>query len=150
LHFLLSVSSSVGATLKPAGFASAQNVISATYLKDALDAQWDDDPGMKRYLEFLAKYMPDANRADSVLALGYLSAQALEQVLKQSGDNLTRENIMKQAASLKAASSDLLIPGIEMNSSSRDFAPLKDMQLMRFKREKWELFGDILRGAAKD
>jgi branched-chain amino acid transport system substrate-binding protein len=146
LHFLLSVSSSVGATLKPAGFANAQNIISATYLKDGLDTQWDGDPGMKRYLEFLGNYMPEANRADSILALGYLSAQALVQVLKQCGDDLTRANIMKQAASLKGASSDLLIPGIDMNTGSQDFAPLKDMKLMRFKGEKWELFGDIIRG----
>jgi branched-chain amino acid transport system substrate-binding protein len=149
LHFLLSVSSSVGATLKPAGFANAQNIISATYLKDAMDPRWEGDPGMKRYLEFLAKYMPEANKADSVLMLGYLSAQTLEQVLKQCGDDLTRENIMKQAADLKETSSDLLIPGIEMNTSPTDFAPLKDMQLMRFKGERWELFGGIIRGAAK-
>jgi branched-chain amino acid transport system substrate-binding protein len=150
LHFLLSVSSSVGATLKPAGFANAQNIISATYLKDTLDTQWDGDPGMKRYLEFLGKYMPEANRADSVLALGYLSAQALVQVLKQCGDDLTRANIMKQAASLKGASSDLLIPGIDMNTDPQDFAPLTDMRLMRFNGEKWELFGDIIRGAARN
>ena len=103
---------------------------------------------MKRYLEFLAKYMPEANKADSMLGFGYLSAQALVQVLKQCGDDLTRANIMKQAGSLKGASSDLLIPGIDMNTSSQDFAPLKDMRLMRFKGEKWELFGDIIRGAA--
>jgi branched-chain amino acid transport system substrate-binding protein len=115
-----------------------------------MDPRWEGDPGMKRYLEFLAKYMPEANKADSVLMLGYLSAQALEQVLKQCGDDLTRENIMKQAASLKEASSDLLIPGIEMNTGPTDFAPLKDMQLMRFNGERWELFGDITRGTAKN
>ena len=105
---------------------------------------------MKRYLEFLAKYMPEANKADSMLGFGYLSAQALVQVLKQCGDELTRDNVMKQAASLKGASSDLLIPGNEMNTSSQDFGPLKDMQLMRFKGEKWELFGDIIRGGPKN
>ena len=105
---------------------------------------------MKRYLEFLAKYMPEANKADSMLGFGYLSAQALVQVLKQRGDELTRDNVMKQAASLKGASSDLLIPGNEMNTSSQDFGPLKDMHLMRFRGEKWELFGDIIRGGAKN
>jgi hypothetical protein len=82
--------------------------------------------------------------------LGYVSAQALEQALRQCGDNLTRENIMKQAASLKGVSSDLLIPGIKLNTSPADFAPLEDMQLMRFKGERRELFGDIIKGMARN
>ena len=125
---------------------NAQDVLSGTFLKDASDPQWDDDAGMKAYRDFLAKYMPEANKADSLLAHGYLGSQLMVQVLKQSGDNLTRENVMKQAANVKDFKLDVPIPGILVNTGPADFAPLEDMQMMRFKGTKWEPFGSVIRG----
>jgi len=148
MHFIPNVASSVGTVLVPAGVENAQGVLSGTFIKDASDPQWDNDPGMKAYASFLAKYMPDANKADSLMVHGYLGAQLMVQVLKQSGDNLTRENVMKQAASIKDFESDVLIPGIVINTGKNDFSPLEDMQMMRFKGSRWEPFGEVIRGGS--
>jgi branched-chain amino acid transport system substrate-binding protein len=144
LHFLNNVSANIGSVLKPAGFQNAQGLISVAYAKDAADPQWKNDDGMKRYDEFIAKYYPDANRIDGSLMYGMNVAQTLVQVLKQSGDNLTRANVMKEAANLKGLKLDGLLPGITLNTSATDFAPINQVQLMRFKGETWERFGDIL------
>jgi ABC-type branched-subunit amino acid transport system substrate-binding protein len=144
LHFLNNVSTSIGAVINPAGFENAQGIISVAYLMDALDPQWKDDPGMKAFDEFLAKDFPAGNRADSLVMTGYNLAQTLVQVLKQCGDNLTRENVMKQAANLKDFRTTNLLPGIRINTSPLDFAPIKQVQLRRFKGERWELFGPTL------
>jgi ABC-type branched-subunit amino acid transport system substrate-binding protein len=144
LHFLNNVSTSIGAVIKPAGFENAQDIISVAYLMDALDPQWKDDPGMKAFDEFLAKDFPEGNRADSLLVTGYNVAQTLVQVLKQCGDNLTRENVMREAANLKSFRTTNVLPGITINTSPNDFAPIKQVQLRRFKGERWELFGPIL------
>jgi ABC-type branched-subunit amino acid transport system substrate-binding protein len=144
LHFLNSVSTSIGAVIKPAGFENAQDIISVTYLMDALDSQWKDDPGMKAFDEFLAKDFPEGNRADSFVITGYNLAQTLDHVLEQCGDNLTRANVMKQAASLKDFRTTNLLPGITINTSLTDFAPIEQMQLRRFKGETWQLFGPVL------
>jgi ABC-type branched-subunit amino acid transport system substrate-binding protein len=144
LHFLNVASASVGAVIKPAGFENAQDIISVAYLMDALDPQWNDDPGMKAFDEFLTKDFPEGNRADSLVMIGYNSAQTLVQLLKQCGDKLTRENVMKQAANLKDFRTTNLLPGITINTSSIDFAPIKQMRLSRFKGERWELFGPML------
>src|SRR5436305_938699 len=143
-HFLNNVSASVGSVIKPAGFENAQGIISAAYLKDASDKQWDNDPGMKEFYAFLAKDFPEGDRLDGSVVVGYGVAQTLVQVLKQCGDNLTRENVMKQAASLKDYRTEVLLPGIKINTSPTDFAPISQLQLMKFKGEKWELFGDVL------
>jgi branched-chain amino acid transport system substrate-binding protein len=144
LHIVSNVSSSVGGVIKPAGFENAQGILSANYAKDASDPQWDNDPGMKKFLEFLAKYAPDANKLDGSVAYGYGAAQTMVQVLKQCGDDLTHENVMKQAASLKNYAPDMLLPGVTINTSATDFAPIKQLQMERFKGEKWELFGEII------
>jgi branched-chain amino acid transport system substrate-binding protein len=144
LHFLNNVSASIGSVIKPAGFENAQGIISAQYAKDTSDAQWKDDPGMKRFDEFLAKYFPDANRIDASVIYGYSVAQTMVQTLKQAGDNLTRENVMKEAANLKDLQLDGLLPGIKINTSPTDFAPISSVQLIRFKGEAWERFGEIL------
>ena len=146
LHIVANVSSSIGGVIKPAGFENSQGILSAAYLKDASDPQWDKDPGMLKFLDFLAKYDPDANRLDGSTIYGYAVAQTLVQVLKQCGDNLTRENVMKQAASLKEFAPDVLLPGITINTTPTDFAPIDQLQMQRFKGEKWELFGDIISG----
>ena len=144
LHFLNNVSSSIGSVIKPAGFDNAQGIISAQYAKDPTDPQWKNDPGMKRFDDFLTKYFPDANRSDAFVVFGYNVAQTLEYTLKQAKDNLTRENVMKQAASLKDLELDGLLPGIKINTSATDFAPLSSLQLIRLKGETWDRFGEIL------
>ncbi len=146
LHILNNVGASVGSVLKPAGFDNSQGIISAAYLKDVSDPQWDNDPGMKHFLDFLAKDFPEGNKLDASIVVGYSVAQTMVQVLKQCGDNLTRENVMKQAANLKDFQIDMLLPGIKINTSPTDFAPISQLQLMKFKGEKWELFGNIVSG----
>jgi ABC-type branched-subunit amino acid transport system substrate-binding protein len=143
-HFLNNVSASVGSVIKPAGYENSQNIISAAYLKDASDPQWDNDPGMKEFYAFLAKDFPEGNKLDGSTVVGYGVAQTLVQVLKQCGDDLTRENVMKQAANLKDFRTEVLLPGIKVNTSATDFAPLSQLQLMKFKGEKWELFGEVI------
>jgi len=144
LQILNNVSASIGSVLKPAGFENAQGIISAAYLKDASEPQWDSDPGMKEFLAFLAKDFPEGNKLDQGTAVGYGAAQTLVQVLKQCGDNLTRENVMKQAASLKDFRTEILLPGITINTSATDFAPISQLQLMKFEGQKWKLFGDVI------
>jgi branched-chain amino acid transport system substrate-binding protein len=144
LHFLNNVSISIGSVMKPAGFENAQGIISSAYLKDTSDPQWKDDAGMKAFDEFLAKYLPEGNRIDANLMYGYTVAQGLVYVLKNCGDNLTRENIMKQAASIQNLELGGLLPGIKVNTSASDFAPLSQLQLMKFKGETWDRFGEII------
>ncbi|WP_420131910.1 ABC transporter substrate-binding protein [Rhodopseudomonas sp.] len=144
MHLMTDVSISIGAVMKPAGLDASEGVLSAGYLKDASDSQWNNDEGMKKFKAFLDKYMPGANIADTNLVYGYTAAQTMVQVLKQSGDNLTRANVMKQAASLKDFAADTLLPGIKINTSATDFAPIEQLQMMRFTKGKWEMFGDII------
>jgi branched-chain amino acid transport system substrate-binding protein len=142
------VSVSIGQVLRPAGFENAQGLISAHYSKDATDPQWKDDPGMKAYKDFLARYIPDANPADSSLMSGYNIAETMAILLKQCGDDLTRANVMKQAANLKDVQQSTLLPGIKVTTSANDFAPIEQMQMMRFEGENWKLFGEVLTGEA--
>ncbi|MEA2842022.1 MAG: branched-chain amino acid transport system substrate-binding protein [Methylobacteriaceae bacterium] len=148
LFLLNNVSTSIGSVMKPAGLENAQDIVSAAYLKEPTDPQWKDDRGMKNFNAFLDKYFPDANRTDIFIVTGYSVAQSLVAVLKQCGDDLTRENIMKQAANIKDLEIDGLLPGIKINTSPTDFAPLKQLQLQRFKGENWELFGPVMGGEA--
>jgi branched-chain amino acid transport system substrate-binding protein len=144
LHFLNNVSASIGSVMKPAGFENAQNIISSAYLKDTSDPQWKDDAGMKAFDEFLAKYFPEGNRVDTFVMYGYTVAQGLVHVLKACGDDLTRANVMKQAASIQNLELGSLLPGIKVNTSATDFAPLSQLQLMKFKGETWDRFGEII------
>jgi branched-chain amino acid transport system substrate-binding protein len=144
LHIVSNVSTSVGGVIKPAGYENSQGLLSAQYAKDGADPQWDSNPGMKRFLEFLAKYYPEGNRLDGSTVFGYGAAQTLTKVLQMCGDDLTRENVMRQAANLKDFEPDTLLPGIKINTSPTNFAPIKQLQMMRFKGEKWDLFGDII------
>ncbi len=144
LHLLTNVSVSVGAVMQPAGFDASQGVLSADYRKDGTDPQWKDDAGMKKWSAFIDKYMPGADRSDNSLIYGYGAAQTLQKVLEMCGDDLTRANVMKQAASLKDFQSDVLLPGIKIGTSASDFSPIASVQMMRFKGEKWEFFGDVI------
>src|SRR6476469_4928353 len=144
LHFLNNVSASVGSVMKPAGFEHSQDIISADYLKDVSDPEWKDDPGMKEFLAFMTKYFPEGDKLDKGTIVGFAVAQTLVQVLKQCGDDLTRENVMKQAANLKDFRTEALLPGVKINTSPTDFAPISQLQLEKFKGEKWELFGDVI------
>jgi ABC-type branched-subunit amino acid transport system substrate-binding protein len=146
LHILNNVSANVGSVIKPAGYENAQGIISAAYLKDVTDPQWDNDPGMKQFLAFLAKDFPEANKIDGSVIVGYGVAQTMVQVLKQCGDDLTRENVMRQAANLKNFRTEVLLPGIAINTSPTSFAPISQLQLQVFKGERWVLFGDIISG----
>jgi branched-chain amino acid transport system substrate-binding protein len=146
LHFLNNVSASIGAVIKPAGFDASQDIISSSYLKDASDPQWKNDAGMKGFDEFLTKHFPEGNRIDLNVMYGYTVAQGLVHVLKACGDDLTRANIMKQAASINGLELGGLLPGVKVNTSATDFAPISQLQLMKFKGEKWDLFGDIISG----
>src|SRR5437588_12626544 len=141
---------SVGAVMKPAGLEASKGVISVNYGKDPLDPTWKDDAGMKRYFEFMAKYYPDGDKDSSFNSYGYSTTQLLIHVLKQCGDDLTRENVMKQATNLKNVVLDLSLPGIVANTTPDDYRVNKQLQMMRFNGERWEMFGPILedKGAA--
>jgi branched-chain amino acid transport system substrate-binding protein len=144
LHFLNNVSSSIGSVIKPAGMENAQDIISSNYLKDPTDLQWKNDKGMIAWNEFLDKYYPEANRADLSVMYAYTVAQGLVHVLKACGDDLSRDNIMKQAASIRDLELGGLLPGVKVNTSATDFAPISQLQLMQFKGEHWDLFGEII------
>ena len=132
--------------LKPAGLEASKDVLSTGYLKDPTDPTWNNDAGKKEWLAFMDKYFPDGDKTNNNNVYGYATAQTMVQVLKQCGDNLTRENVMKQAASLKDFSSEVLLPGIKVNTAANDFFPIEQMQLMKFNGEAWEVFGDIITG----
>lgn len=150
LHLLSYVSASIGSVIKPVGFENAQGLISAAYFKDPNDPAWKDDAGLKALNGFLDGHLPGVDRGDTLIVNGYNTAQALVYLLKQCGDDLTRENVMRQASHLKDVELDMLLPGIRLNTSPRDFAPVKQWQLMRFEGTTWHLFGDLMSGEAKN
>jgi branched-chain amino acid transport system substrate-binding protein len=143
-QYLNNVSSSVASTLKPAGFENSQGIITALWLKDPTDKQWDNDPEMKTWRAWMDKNMPGANQADGNYIYAYSVSFLIEHTLKACGDVLTHENLMKQAASIKKLRVPLLLPGILVSTSATDFYPVQSVQLARFKGETWSLFGDIM------
>jgi branched-chain amino acid transport system substrate-binding protein len=149
VHLLNNVSNSVGAVLKPAGIEASKGLISTFYLKDPTDPQWKNDQGYKDWVAFMDKYYPDGNKADVFNVYGYTVAQSLIQVLKQCGNDLSRANVMKQAASLKDLALPMFLPGIKINTSPTDFYPVEQEQLARFDGERWVLFGEIYDASKK-
>jgi len=143
-HYLNNVSTSIASVLKPAGFEKSVGLISTQYLKDPADEQWKDDASIKAWRAFMAKYYPEGNLADGSNVYGYTVAQTLHQVLKQSGDNLTRANVMKQAAALKGYRAETMLPGIRITTDAGDFAPIESVQLIRFDGTQWKRFGQIM------
>ena len=144
VQYLTNVSVSVGSVLVPAGLEKSVGIISSNYGKDPTDPQWDKDPGMNEWHAFMKKYYPDGNLQDATNVFGYGAARTVVQVLKQCGDNLTRENVMKQAASLKNFDTGVALPGIRINTSATDFAPIEAVQLVRFDGKTWERFGEVM------
>jgi len=146
-HFLNSVGNSVGTVMKPAGLEKGVGVISATHVKDPTDPQWQDTPEYKEWLAFMNSHGLSGSITDVQAAIGYSYAQTMIEVLKMCGDNLTRENVMKQAASLHNMKLPMLLPGITLNTSADDFDPIKQMQLQKFDGTTWQLFGDVISGS---
>jgi len=144
VHILDINASPVSATLKPAGLDISKDIISTNYGKDPGDPQWKDDPGLKRYFAFMDKYYPEGDKLNTVNTYGYSTAELLVQILHQCGDNLTRENIMRQATSLKNFTASLALPGMTISTSPTDYRINKQMQMMKFNGERWELFGPII------
>ena len=144
VHYLNNVSSSVAAVLKPAGFENSQGIVTAAYLKDHTDKQWDNSDDMKAWRVWMAKYNPSASLADGFNVYAYAASYTLHKTLEQCGNELTRANLMKQAANLKKLTVPLLLPGITVNTSPTDFYPIQSERLQRFQGETWELFGDVM------
>jgi branched-chain amino acid transport system substrate-binding protein len=142
-HFLNNVSASVGAVLRPAGLEASQGLISTQYLKDPTDPQWKNDKAYLDWVAFMNKYYPDGNLTDGGNVYGYNVAQALVQVLKQCGNDLSRANVMRQAANLKDLQLPMLLPGIVVNTSPTDFAPIEQEQLVKFDGKEWVRFGEV-------
>ena len=146
VQFLASISNSVGSVLKPAGLENAKGILSTNYLKDPTDPTWKEDPAIKEWAAFMDKYFPEGDKTSTFSVYGYLTAQTMVQVLKQCGDELTRENVMRQAANLKDFELGLLLPGIKINTSPTDYFPVEQMQMSRFNGEHGELFGSVIAG----
>jgi branched-chain amino acid transport system substrate-binding protein len=144
VHILDINASPVSATLKPAGLEISKDIISTNYGKDPGDPQWKDDPGLKAYFDFMDKYYPEGDKLNTVNTYGYATAELLVKILRQCGDDLTRENIMRQATSLKNVTGSLSLPGMTINTSPTDYRINKQMQMMKFNGERWELFGPII------
>lgn len=145
-QIVANVSNSVGAVLTPAGLEASTGLISTAYLKDMQDPQWADDQGAKDWNAFMDKYYPDGDKLSSFTTYGYSVAQTMVHILDQAGDDLTRENVLKQAASMNDVSLPLFLPGMTMNTTETDYFPIEQMQLMKFNGERWETFGDIISG----
>jgi branched-chain amino acid transport system substrate-binding protein len=144
MHFLTNVSASVKAVMQPAGPEKAIGIISAGYLKEPTDPRWQDTPEYKEWLAWMKKYNTLGNVADFFTVYGYTVAQTMVAVLKASGNDLTRENVMKQAASIHNMTLPMLLPGITVSTSADDFAPIKQMQFMKFDGTTWKLFGGVI------
>jgi branched-chain amino acid transport system substrate-binding protein len=149
VHYLNNVSTQIGSVLTPAGLEKSVGLISTAYIKDPLDSQWANDPAIVEWTAFMKKYYPDGSLIDNSNVYGYTVAQTLVQVLKQCGDNLTRENVMKQAASLKDFTPNTLLPGVKINTGPKDFAPIESVQLMRFDGKSWVRFGNVISADAQ-
>ncbi|RZN25229.1 ABC transporter substrate-binding protein [Bradyrhizobium sp. Leo121] len=145
VQFLTNVSVSIGGVMKPAGYEASQGVLSTNYLKDPKDAEWKNDPAMNEWRAFMGKWYPEGDLDDAATVFGYGVAKGLEQVLRQCGDNLTRENVMKQAANLDFQIG-IYLPGTRIKTGPNDFAPIEQLQMTRFKGESWERFGPVMSG----
>jgi branched-chain amino acid transport system substrate-binding protein len=146
--FLLdNASASIASALRPAGLQNASGVVSTSFLKDSSDPAWKDDPAMKAWSSFMDKYFPDGDREDSNALFGYAAAETLAYVLRECGDDLSRENVMRHATSLRGYRSSVALPGITLNTGPADFRPIKQMRLMQFDGSTWQPIGDVIETA---
>jgi branched-chain amino acid transport system substrate-binding protein len=143
-HFVNNVSASIGSVLTPAGLDKSVGLISTQYIKDPDDADWKDDKAVQDWVAFMKKYYPEGNLHDASNIYGYTVAQTMVQVIKQAGNDLSRENVMKQAANLKDFRPETLLPGIKINTSPTDFAPIESVQLVKFDGKQWRRFGEVM------
>ncbi len=144
VHFLAGISNSVASVIKPAGLDHSQGVISNSYMKDPTDPAWVNDPATKEWLAFMNKYYPEGDKNNSLNVYGYLNAQTLVEVLKRCGNDLTRANVMKQAANLQELELGMLLPGIHITTSPNDYYPIEDLQMQRFEDDSWHRFGPVI------
>ena len=144
---LVNAAASIASALRPAGLQNAVGVISTSFLKDAGDATWKEDPPIKAWSAFMDKYFPDGDKEDSYAIFGYAAAETLFQVLTQCGNDLSRENIMRQAASLRNYQSPVVLPGIAINTGPTDFRPIKQLRLVQFDGYTWQPIGDVIESA---
>jgi branched-chain amino acid transport system substrate-binding protein len=144
VHYVNNVAASVGTVMKPAGFDNVQGIITASYVMDPTDSNWDDHPDMKEFKAWMAKFHPSAHLADLGNVNGYAVSYLMAETLRRCGDELTRANVMKQAASFRNFRVPMVLPGITVSTSPTDFYPIQAVQLQRFKGETWELFGEIM------
>jgi len=144
MHLVTNVGSSVATVLKPAGLEKSVGLLTAAFLKDPTDKQWQNDPGYRDWLAWMKQYYPDGDTTDFYNVYGYGLAQTLVHVLKQSGDDLTRENVMRQATNLKNLSLPMLLPGVKVNTTATDYYPIKQMWMQRFDGKQWVLFGELI------
>jgi branched-chain amino acid transport system substrate-binding protein len=148
LHLLNNVSASIGSVINPAGFDNSKGILSTEFFKDPTDPTWKDDAAFKKWETFMERYFPDGDRTNAFTVYGYLVSETFVDVLKRCGNNLTRANVMAQAANLNNLQLGMLLPGISINTSRTDYAPIKRMQMVRFTGDRWQLFGPIINGAA--
>jgi branched-chain amino acid transport system substrate-binding protein len=146
VRYMTDVSQSIASVMKPAGLDKSKGVITAVYGKDSTDARWKDDPGYKQFAAFIEKYMTPNDLIDSNAVYGFGTAATMVQVLKQCGNDLSRENVMKEAANLKDLELPMLLPGMRINTSPDNFSPIRQMKLASFNGESWEQFGELLMG----
>jgi ABC-type branched-subunit amino acid transport system substrate-binding protein len=144
LQFVGNPAASVATVMKPAGLDKSVGILTAAFLKDPTDTRWQTDPGFKEWLAWMKKYYPEGDTSDFYNVYAYSTAQTMVQVLRQCGDDLTRENVMRQATSIKDLELPMLLPGIRVNTSSTDYQPVQQMQMQRFDGKQWALFGDVI------
>jgi branched-chain amino acid transport system substrate-binding protein len=145
-HYINNVSASVATVMKPAGFENSQGILTAGYLKDPTDAQYAKDKDFLEWKAFMQKYYPNGNLSDGSNAYGYAVSNLLHIVLKQCGDDLTRTNVMKQAANVKNVQLPMVMEGIKANTSATDFYPIQSVKMQRFKGETWDVYGEVISG----
>lgn len=146
VHIINNISTSISGVLRPAGFENAKGVISSNYIKDPADKRWENDEGMKRFYAIMDRYHPAGDKTDGLVLYAYAVAQTLVEILQRCGNDLTRGNFMRHAASMKDMEVDALLPGIRLNTSSTDYFPIEQFQLQRFSGDHWEMFGGVLDG----
>jgi len=146
VHYLNNVSIGIGSVLTPAGLEKSVGLLTVAYLKEPTDKQFENDAAMTQWREFMKKYYPDGSLIDNLNVYGYSVAQTIAQVLRQCGDNLTRENVMRQAANMKRYRVETLLPGVVVDTGADDFAPIESVQLQRFNGKEWVRFGEVMGG----